>query len=106
LSVRVLTERERAPLRELSGPRLEQEFLRCWTRKEAWIKALGDGMSRDLQSFEVLVDEKVEREDVNAGPPRADPHWWLEDLTPAPHAVGCLAAEGDRPAVRLLALVG
>jgi 4'-phosphopantetheinyl transferase len=106
LSKRVLTERERAPLRELSGPRLEHEFLRCWTRKEAWIKALGDGMSRDLQSFEVLVREEVDRGGVSPGRPWAESLWWLEDLTPSPHAVGCLAAEGGRPAVRLLSLPG
>ena len=104
LSERVLTKRERAPLRKLSGLRLEHEFLRCWTRKEAWIKALGDGMSRDLQSFEVLVRDNVDRGDVSPGRPCADALWWLEDLTPSPHAVGCLAAEGGRPAVRLLTL--
>jgi 4'-phosphopantetheinyl transferase len=106
LSARVLTERERAPLRELSGPRLEHEFLRCWTRKEAWIKALGEGMSRDLQSFEVLARESVDRGGESAGRPCADSCWWLEDLTPSPSAVGCLAAEGGRPAVRLLTLTG
>jgi 4'-phosphopantetheinyl transferase len=102
LSKRVLTERERAPLRELSGPRLEHEFLRCWTRKEAWIKALGEGMARDLQSFEVLVGDEVDRENVSPGRQSTDALWWLEDLTPSAHAVGCVAVEGDRPVVRLL----
>jgi 4'-phosphopantetheinyl transferase len=102
LSARVLTEHERAPLRELSGSRLHREFLRCWTRKEAWIKALGDGMARNLQSFEVLVRERFERAGVGPSGPNADSPWWLEDLTPSPRAVGCLAAEGGRPAVRLL----
>ena len=106
LSARVLTERERAPLRELSGPQLQHEFLRCWTRKESWIKALGDGMARELRSFEVLVREEVDRGGVSPARSRPESLWWLEDLTPGPRAVGCLAAEGDRPALRLLTVSG
>lgn len=101
LSARVLTERERARLYGLSGDRLVCEFLRCWTRKEAWIKALGEGLARDLQSFEVLA---VSDPEGGAGPTDAEHGWWLQDLTPSRSAVGCVAAEGARFEVRLLAM--
>ncbi len=62
--VEQLAERRLAPceyfrLKEISEGNLEKMrslFLELWTRKEAFVKCTGEGISRDLQSFVVSVD--------------------------------------------------
>jgi 4'-phosphopantetheinyl transferase len=47
---------ERGALRAYRGVRWPAAFFACWTRKEAFVKALGDGLTVPLHSFEVSVD--------------------------------------------------
>jgi 4'-phosphopantetheinyl transferase len=47
---------EREALQLLSGGEFVEAFYWCWTAKEAYLKALGTGLARPLDSFDVSVD--------------------------------------------------
>jgi 4'-phosphopantetheinyl transferase len=70
-------------------------FFNCWTRKEAYVKARGTGLSLPLDAFDVSV---APGEPAALLETRHDPHdaarWSLGELTPAPGYVAALAVEG------------
>ncbi|MBN2003873.1 MAG: 4'-phosphopantetheinyl transferase superfamily protein [Anaerolineae bacterium] len=79
-------------------------FFAGWTRKEAYVKALGTGVSLPLDHFDVTMDP-----DAPAGllADRRHPHhvatWSLHTFTPAPAYLASLAVEIPRPTLTFLA---
>jgi 4'-phosphopantetheinyl transferase len=55
LAERVFSRRERARLSALRGGDKLTGFFNAWTRKEAFIKALGEGLSHPLDRFDVSL---------------------------------------------------
>ncbi len=85
---------EAARLRALSESEQPPAFFECWSRKEAYIKARGDGLHRRLDSFEVAfgpgTKPAVLRSDDEAEVPS---HWAMFDLRPAEGFAAALAIE-------------
>jgi 4'-phosphopantetheinyl transferase len=72
-------------------------FFNCWTRKEAYIKAVGDGLSVPLDSFRVTLQPGVPARMVELnGSASAAEGWTMHAFTPAPDYTGAIAY-CDRP---------
>jgi 4'-phosphopantetheinyl transferase len=71
-------------------------FFACWTRKEAFIKATGEGLSHPLDQFDVSVRPEVLEVDLNTGPDveEAAP-WSIQSLYPGNGYIGALAVNGQ-----------
>ncbi len=74
-------------------------FLNCWTRKEAFIKALGDGLSYPLDTFDVSLRPGEPAEILRvADVPGAQCGWTLRDFSPGQGLVGaCVVRTADEP---------
>jgi 4'-phosphopantetheinyl transferase len=71
-------------------------FVRCWTRKEAYVKARGDGLSLSLQDFEVPLATGATRALASSREDSAEvERWSLRELVPAPCHLGALVVEGE-----------
>lgn len=69
--------------------------LGLWTRKEAYLKALGCGLQQDPDSFEVSVPPAAPALLRAPGGLAEENRWVLYDLHPAQDFVGALCAEGE-----------
>lgn len=94
---------EAAAYRTLAREARAEAFATCWTRKEAFIKAVGTGLSYPLSAFDVTVrpDEPARLLAVRGreGPAR---RWQMEILPVGSGYTATVAA--DRPPWRLLCL--
>jgi len=95
LAERFFSPREVSMLGLLPSDLRQEAFFACWTRKEAYIKAKGEGLSLDLQSFDVVFAPSqpaaVLRIETD---PREARRWWLTELHAPPGYVAALAVEG------------
>jgi 4'-phosphopantetheinyl transferase len=84
---------EVADFARVSPAAAEAAFFRCWSRKEAVVKALGLGMSLDLNRYRVACLPGAEAQVLALeGEDAPQRNWSLIDLDVGPGHVGALAA--------------
>lgn len=92
---RFFSPRENAVFHEVPFDLKTEAFLNCWTRKEAFVKALGDGLTHPLDRFDVsLAPGEPARLLWVEAMPEAVFRWSLRELAPAPGYIAALAVEG------------
>jgi 4'-phosphopantetheinyl transferase len=86
---------EAAELMSLPVNQRERAFFLCWTRKEAYIKAIGDGLSAPLNGFRVTMQPTQPVRFIHiAHDTNAAKDWTLQDLQLASNYVAALAYRG------------
>ena len=89
---------EAQELMSLHANQRERSFYLCWTRKEAYIKAIGDGLSAPLDGFRVTLDPGQPARFMHiASDTYSAKAWTLHDLQLAPGYAAALAyRDGER----------
>ncbi|MEQ8822963.1 MAG: 4'-phosphopantetheinyl transferase superfamily protein [Filomicrobium sp.] len=89
---RFFTKQEADEIDSLPEEQRLDALVRCWTRKEAYLKATGAGIAHGLASFQVSVkpDEPAKVLAIDGGRHTADA-WDLHDFSPAPEIAGAAA---------------
>ena len=95
IAARFFSAHEIAALNAVPPETRDFAFYRCWTRKEAFLKALGSGLAHPLDSFDVSLDETSPRVLSIRDGSESPSDWTLHHLCPRPGYVGTLAVRGD-----------
>jgi len=88
---------EVAALRALPAHLRRRAFYKCWTSKEAFLKAKGTGLSGDLDEVKISHAASREQARVDANVPG----WSLLELNVVADYEGALVYEGARAAIQL-----
>jgi 4'-phosphopantetheinyl transferase len=98
IAERFFSASERDVLRTLPADRKEEAFFNCWTRKEAYLKAVGTGLAAPLDSFDVtLAPGEPPRMLTLEGNAERAARWYFQHFRPAEQYIGALAIEGAPP---------
>jgi 4'-phosphopantetheinyl transferase len=101
IAERFFAAEENAALHALPPEQHERAFFHCWTRKEAYLKAVGVGLAAPLDSFIVTLGPgEAARMLSLEGSAEAGERWRLRHLEPEAGYVGAVAVEGVELALR------
>ena len=91
IAQRYFSASEQQELTEVPQEIRDTAFFLCWTRKEAYIKAHGDGLQIALDSFDVSLTPGQPEQLRSADCDR----WLMHSFVPAPEFVAAIVVEGE-----------
>jgi 4'-phosphopantetheinyl transferase len=96
LVARFFSARENARFQQLTAEQKPLAFFNLWTRKEAWLKATGEGIAHSLNLVEVsfLPGEPARLLNIPAHLSQGA-RWSLHELAPAGHFVAAVAVAAE-----------
>lgn len=93
---------EVSAIRSLPADLQSAAFFNCWTVKESYVKALGEGLSRQMPS--VLISSEVNDSDsvqINADPKETE-GWFIKSFIPKSDYIATVACEGVPKRVKFI----
>lgn len=96
IAERYFSVREVSDLRALPPEGRVDGFFRCWTRKEAYLKATGMGLKIALNSFAVSLGHSEAAQFLSG----VDSRWQLESYQPAEGYLAAIAYDGAPCAIK------
>ncbi len=99
LAMRFFSAPEIEDLRACDPATRTAQFFTLWTRKEAFIKAVGHGLSLPLSSFDI---SETHGDRVRVLESRGDyekTDWWVKTVLQESEYIGAIAVEGEEPLV-------
>jgi 4'-phosphopantetheinyl transferase len=105
IAERFFSDQEKVALRRISPELRTRAFFICWTRKEAYIKARGDGLL-PLDRFDVSVDPDESIELLRKGEDPAEiSKWSMQSIDLTDNYAAALVVEGNGWRLRRFVLV-
>lgn len=96
IAKRYFSEQENAVFQSLPIEQQQQAFFNAWTRKEAYLKACGDGITRPLNQVEVSLAPGEPAKILRIqGSPETAAQWSIQDFIPASGYRGAIAVGGQ-----------
>lgn len=94
ISRRFFSPAERLALSQIPEGSCHEAFFHCWTRKEAFVKARGEGLSCPLEDFDVSVDPRDEQVSLTVRPDAGEAErWTLQSVKLFPDYAAAIAVE-------------
>lgn len=91
-----MSEQEKSTFFRLPTSQQKEAFYRCWTRKEAYVKALGEGLFYPIRKITVPLGRQPVRSWTDDVRPDEPQKWNMEQIETPPGYMGAVVHQGQK----------